>query len=150
MVPEAIQSSDGDMLMNLDVFDMFPSIESADRRFAFLHRVLRGEFPCFDGTIKALRLPAAHLAALRFLRLAIPRLFVNEGLSNPVTPDPGAWRRRDLPSSWGSLKGLFAQVLRPRWDRRFRPLQNADTAPDHYTTKATHDKMRFRGCIAWL
>ena len=39
-----------------------------------LHRVLRGEFPCFNGTIKALRLPATRLAALRCLRLAIPRL----------------------------------------------------------------------------
>jgi hypothetical protein len=72
-VPEAIQSSCGDMLRNLDVFRVFPSIESADRCLAFLHRVLRGEFPCFNGTIKALRLPAAHLASLRFLRLAIPR-----------------------------------------------------------------------------
>ena len=53
-VPEAIQSSHGDMLLNRDVFDMFPSIESVGRRFASLHRVLRGEFPCFDGTIKAL------------------------------------------------------------------------------------------------
>ena len=61
------------MLRNLDVFRMFPSIESAGRRLAFLHRVLRGEFPCFNGTIKALRLPAAHPAALRFLRLAVPR-----------------------------------------------------------------------------
>ncbi len=52
---------------------MFPSIESAGRRFAFLHRVLRGEFPCFNSTIKALRLPAAHPAALRCLRLAVPR-----------------------------------------------------------------------------
>ncbi len=59
-VPEAIQSSDVDMLMNLEVFGMFPSIESVGRRFAFLHRVLRGEFPCFNSTIKALRLPAAH------------------------------------------------------------------------------------------
>jgi hypothetical protein len=33
------------MLMNLDVFGMFSSIESVDRRFAFLHRVLQGEFP---------------------------------------------------------------------------------------------------------
>ena len=74
MVPEAIRSSYGDMHKNLDVFNMYPSIESAGRRFAFLHRVLRGEFPCFNGTIKALRLPAARLAALRFLRLAIPRL----------------------------------------------------------------------------
>jgi len=74
MVPEAIRSSYGDMLTNHDVFDMFPSIESVGRRFASLHRVLRGEFPCFDGTIKALRLPAAHPAALRCLRLAVPRL----------------------------------------------------------------------------
>ena len=74
MVPEAIQSSYGDMLTNLDVFHMFPSIESVGRRLAFLHRVLRGEFPCFNGTIKALRLPAARPTALRFLRLAVPRL----------------------------------------------------------------------------
>jgi hypothetical protein len=52
---------------------MFPSTGSVGRRFASLHRVLRGEFPCFSSTIKALRLPAARLAALRFLRLAIPR-----------------------------------------------------------------------------
>ncbi len=53
---------------------MFPSIDSADRRFAFLHWVLQGEFPSFDGTIKALRLPAVRPTALRFLRLAVPRL----------------------------------------------------------------------------
>ena len=82
----------------LDLPDMFPSIDSADRRFAFLHRVLRGEFPCFSGTIKALRLPATHLAALRFLRLAIPRLHSfsfaprrtskppRPGVGNPVSP----------------------------------------------------------------
>jgi hypothetical protein len=46
-------------LKNLDVFNMFPSIESAGRRFAFLHWVLRGEFPSFNGTIKALRNPTA-------------------------------------------------------------------------------------------
>ena len=33
----------------------------------------RVEFPGFLGTIKALRLPAALPAALRFLRLAVPR-----------------------------------------------------------------------------
>ena len=58
-VPEAIRSSDVDMRMNLDVFGMFPSVDSVDRRFAFLHRVLRGEFPCFYGTAKTLRRPAA-------------------------------------------------------------------------------------------
>ena len=31
-------------------------------------------FPGFIGTMRVLRLPAAHLAALRFLRLAVPRL----------------------------------------------------------------------------
>ena len=59
MVPEAIRSTYVDMLKNLDVFNMLPSIESAGRRFAFLHWVLQGEFPSFDGTIKALRRPAA-------------------------------------------------------------------------------------------
>ena len=58
-VPEAIQRSDVDMLRNLDVFGMFPSVESAGRRFAFLHWVLQGEFPSFSGTIKALRHPTA-------------------------------------------------------------------------------------------
>jgi hypothetical protein len=61
------------MCKNLDVFNMLPSIESVGRRFAFLHRVLQGEFHCFDGSIKALRLPDAHPAALRFLRLAVPQ-----------------------------------------------------------------------------
>ena len=32
-----------------------------------------GRFPRFRGNMKALRLPAAHLASLRFLRSAIPR-----------------------------------------------------------------------------
>ena len=79
---------------------MFPSIGSVGRRFAFLHRVLRGEFPCFNSTIKALRLPAAHPAALRFLRLEVPQrplvVFAlrrtsappKPGVGHPVTP-PG-------------------------------------------------------------
>ena len=33
----------------------------------------RCRFPRFDGTIRMLRLPAFHSAALRFLRLAVPR-----------------------------------------------------------------------------
>jgi hypothetical protein len=73
MVPKAIRSSYGDMRENLDVFSMFPLIGSAGRRFASLHRVLWDKFPCFHGTIEALRLPTVRLAALRFLRLAIPR-----------------------------------------------------------------------------
>ena len=91
----------------------FPSIKSAGRRFASLHRVLRGEFPCFRGTIKALRLPAAHPAALRCLRLAVPQrplvLFAprrtsappRPGVGDPVSPAGTSLRKRqDLPSSW--------------------------------------------------
>ena len=51
---------------------MFPSIDSVDRRFAFLHWVLRGEFPTFNGTIKTLRHPTAISPHFVFLRLAIP------------------------------------------------------------------------------
>ncbi len=113
LVPEAIRSSYGDMRENLDVFSMFPSIRSAGRRFASLDRVLRGEFPCFDGTIKALRLPAVHPAALRCLRLAVPQrplvLFAprrtsappKPGVGDPVSPAGTSLRKRqDLPSSW--------------------------------------------------
>jgi hypothetical protein len=98
-LPEAIQSISGDMLTNLDVFDMFHLIGSAGRRFASLHRVLRGEFPCFVGTIKALRLPAACPAALRCLRLAVPRLHSLGSLLG------GRVRRRGLE--------LFTRWLRP-------------------------------------
>ena len=42
--------------------------------FPSLHRVLWDQFPGFVSTMRVLRLPAAHPAALRFLRLAVPRL----------------------------------------------------------------------------
>jgi hypothetical protein len=103
------------MRRSLDVLHMFPSIKSAGRRFASLHRVLRGEFPCFDGTTKALRLPAARLAALRCLRLAVPQRPLvrfalwrtsappKPGVGDPVTPAGISLRRRqDIPSSWGT------------------------------------------------
>ena len=115
VVPVAIRSTYVDMLKNLDVFNMLPSIESAGRRFAFLHWVLQGEFPSFNSTIKALRLPATHLAALRFLRLAIPRLHSlsllldgrvqppRPGVGNPASPSGMLPRKQqDLPSSWGT------------------------------------------------
>ena len=78
MVPEAIRTTYVDMCKNLDVFDMFPSIESAGRRFAFLHWVLRGEFPSFNGTIKALRHPTAispHFVSFAWRYLGCHSLF---------------------------------------------------------------------------
>ena len=112
--PVAIPSSSGDMRKNLDVFNMFPSMEPAGRRFASLHRVLRGEFPCFHGTIKALRLPDARPAALRCPRLAVPRLarcfapaatragVAGLELVTRCSSRELPWRRQDLPSSWGT------------------------------------------------
>jgi len=82
-----------DRLRNLDVFHLFPSRGSAGRRFASLPRVLRGEFPCFSGTLKALRLPAARPAALRCLRLAVPQRslvrFAPRRTSAPPKPGVG-------------------------------------------------------------
>jgi hypothetical protein len=127
---------------NLNVLDMFPSIGSAGRRFAFLHRVLRGEFPCFNGTIKALRLPTAHPAALRCLRLAVPRLHSLFSL-----PD-GRVRRRGLelvtrylqpgfaeettgpPKFLGNLNCPFAHVpIRRRWDCSHQTVHSAAAWP---------------------
>ncbi len=97
------------------MLDMFPSIGSAGRRFASLHRVLQGVFPCFNGTIKALRLPAARPAALRFLRLAVPRLHSlcslldgrvrrrgRELVTRYLHPGICRGNELDLPSSWGT------------------------------------------------
>jgi hypothetical protein len=111
------------MRMNLDVFSMFPSGEPAGRRFASLHRVLRGEFPCFNGTIKALRLPAARPTVLRCLHRAVsPRPLVlfgprrtsapqRPGVVNPVSPAGISRRRRqDLAGSLWNLYCPFAHV----------------------------------------
>ncbi len=58
--------------------DVFPGPGSNIRRplsvFPSLHRVPRDQFPGFISTMRALRLPVAHPAALRCLRLAVPRL----------------------------------------------------------------------------
>jgi hypothetical protein len=149
------------MLTNLNVFDMFPSIESAGRRFASLHRVLRGEFPCFNGTIKALRLPAAHPAALRFLRLAVPRFhslrslpgrrvgrrglelvtrYLQPGVAEETTGSPKFLGNPDCP--FAHVQSTPAGLL----------------APDHYDAAAwplVCEKQRlprkvFRRSIAWL
>ena len=58
--------------------DVFPGPGSNIRHplsvFPSLHRVPRDQFPGFIGTMRVLRLPAVHPTALRFLRLAVPRL----------------------------------------------------------------------------
>ena len=121
------------MRENLDVFNMFPSVESAGRRFASLDRVLRGEFPCFDGTIKALRLPAARPAALRCLRLAVPQRSLvrfaprrtsappKPGVGNPVTPAGIiAEETAGSPRFPGNPDCPFAMFSRRRQDRGYQ------------------------------
>ena len=139
---------------------MFPSIGSAGRRFAFLHRVLRGEFPCFTGTIKALRLPAAHPAVLRYLRLAVPRCHsLCSLLGGRVTAEAWSWSpgssSRDVaeetagsPKFLGNPKCPFAHV---------QSTPAGPLAPDHYGAAAwplVCEKQRlprkvFRRSIAW-
>ena len=148
-VPVAIRPSSVDMRENLDVFNMFPSVESAGRRFASLDRVLRGEFPCFFGTIKALRLPAVHPAALRCLRLAVPPrplvLFAprrtsappKPGVVIPVSPAGSSLRKRqDLPGSWGTPSVRSPCSVDAGRTARTRPLRCSSTAPGIRKAKA--------------
>src|SRR4051794_25220066 len=89
-----------------------------------------GPVPPLHGYYEVLRLPVARLAALRFLRLAIPPvrpLFVPDSPGRGAVDRPGVghpalpsgfkeWRRQGLPSSRGTLV-IIRPVLRPRRDR---------------------------------
>src|SRR5262249_8093978 len=88
-----------------------------------------GTVPPVRRYYEALRLPDVRLAALRFLRLAIPSLrpsFVPDGPGHGAVDRPGVgqpglrpasrWRRQGLPSSRGALM-IVRHVLRPRWDQ---------------------------------
>ena len=151
--PEAIRSSYGDMRRNLDVLRKFPSIESAGRRFASLNRVLRGEFPCFDGTIKALRLPAARPAALRCLRLAVPRLHSFGSLLRRTSApqearswSPGGSRRdvprkrQELPSSWGTPIVRLPMFSRLRRDCTRQTITARQRGPWYPKSKGSHER----------
>ncbi len=83
--------------------------------FPSLHRVLRDQFAGFIGTMKVLRLPAAHPTALRCRRLAVPRLHSlrslldgrvrrrgQELVTRYLHPGIDRGDELDLPSSWGT------------------------------------------------
>jgi len=146
--------------------DVFPGPGSNIRHplsvFPSLHRVLRDQFPGFIGSMKVLRLPVAHLAALRFLRLAIPRMHSLCSLLG------GRVRRQGLE--------LLTRYLRPgccRGSNRIsqvpgepqlsvctcsNPTPAGLLAPDHYGAAAwplVEQRQRlprkvFRSSIAWL
>ena len=73
-------------------------------------------FPRFNGTIKALRLPAGLPAALRFLRLAVPRERgandVGPGVGQPGTPSgTSSAETAGSPKFLGNLDCPFAMFL---------------------------------------
>jgi hypothetical protein len=153
MVPEAIRSSYVDMRKNLDVFSMFPSISSVGRRFASLHRVLRGEFPCFDGSIKALRHPAARPAALRCLRLAVPQAFTrsvrspaDECAAEAWSWSPGSSGRDFAEETTGSPKFLgnpkcpFAMFSRRRQDCGHQTITVPQRGPWYVKSRGSRER----------
>jgi len=119
-------------------------------------------FPRFYGTIKALRLPAALPAALRFLRLAVPRehsCFACSAWRSAPTPSlelvtrylrPGLlpWRRQDLPSSWGAPIPVCSCSSTPAGRRV--PDQNGTLAWPPLRERRRRRQEDFRGSLAWL
>ena len=133
-----------------------------------LHWVQEGLFPPLQRYDQRLRLPAAPLAALRCLHLAIPplrRMFallgrrrVTGGSGELVIRFPSRrsrWKRRGLPGSWGTLM-IIARALRPQQDRprSVGPRETRPTRPPLMTTTKTPGDFRFRGSITrpltWL
>ena len=122
--------------------------------FPSLHRVLRDQFPGFIGTMRVLRLPAAHPAALRFLRLAVPRLHSlrfaprrtsappRPGVGHPVSPAGNLPRRRqDLPSSWGiSIVRLHMFSTDAGRTACTRPLRCSSVALGMCKSKGSHER----------
>src|SRR5210317_2471772 len=124
-----------------------PNIRHPLSVFPSLHRVPRDQFPGFIGTMRVLRLPAAHPTALRFLRLAVPRLHSLLSLLG------GRVRRRGLElvtrylrpglseETTGSLKFLgnpncpSAHVPRRRQDCLHQTIQCSSVALGHRKAK---------------
>src|SRR4051794_18722406 len=146
--------------MGLDVPGVVPAFW-ARRGTPFAPLGPGGPVPQFQRYYEVLRLPAVRLAALRFLRPAIPSLrprFVPDGPGREAADRPGVgkpgpgrhsrWRRRGLPSSRGTLVSI-RPVLRPRCDRTgsLGPCVACPARPPRLTkARAHHD--RFRGSIA--
>jgi hypothetical protein len=152
-VPATIRASSVDRCRSLDVLPRFPSPGSAGRRLASLPRVLRGEFPCFGGTIKALRFPAARPAALRCLRLAVPQrplvLFAPRRTSVPPGPGVGhpvapagiiAEETTGSPKFPGNPDCPFALFSRRRQDCGHQTGTVPQRGPWYVNSKGSHER----------
>lgn len=106
-------------------------------------------FPRFDGTIKALRLPAAHPAAFRFLHLAVPRDHaafapvvaargnLGPGVGHPVSPSGlTSVETTGSPKFLGAPIPLCTCSQTPAGHGIPDRLRNACVAPAIGTTKA--------------
>ena len=125
--------------------------------------LVRVKFPGFLGTIKALRLPAVPPAALRFLRLAVPR---EHACFAPGTaawgsvaglglvtryPHPGFLRGDDRISQVpGDPRFPSAHVLRPRPVETFQTDYGTLAWPPMSERRRHRRQNAFRGSIAWL
>ena len=107
----------------------FPRLSLTDDASLPLHRVLQGEFPCFNGTIKALRRPAAippHFVSFVWQYLGCTRCFapkrtsepLGPGVGDPVSPAGSSPRsEQDSPKFLGNHDCPFAHVpIRRRQD----------------------------------
>src|SRR5262249_28943447 len=116
-------------------------------------RVLRGEFPRFGGTLQALRLPAAHPAALRCLRWAGPRASPRSFRSPADECTAGAWSgspgisgRHFAEETTGSPRFLgnpdcpFALVRRRRQDRGHQTIAVPRRGPRYPNSKGSHER----------
>ncbi len=130
---------------------MCPFNGSMIRRPASLHRVRRGPFPGFCSTIRTLRLPADHPAALRRLRLAVPPSHPVVRSDRPEMGQPigqecfGCGHPPDRalsvestgsPKFLGSPHGSFAVLSDPGRPASPRPLRDGCAALASDTTKA--------------
>ena len=109
----------------------------------------RVPFPCFISTIRALRLPAVHPAALRLLRLAVPPVCTFFAPANAAhgAREPGGFGCRVPPSGMTSGNNRASHVpggppcasallSDPGRIDPVRPPRRADVAPANSTTKA--------------
>ena len=138
-------------LPNFEAFVVFPKYGSMIRRLAFLHWLQRGEVRQLQRYYQDAMTPCRRPAALRFLRLAVPRM--HSLLSLPagrvrrlglelVTRylQPGFRRgaNRVLPSSWGtSVIRLHMFQTDAGRTACTRPIKCSSVAPGHRKAEAS-------------
>jgi len=131
-----------------------PNIRHPLSVFPSLHRVPRDRFPGFIGTMRVLRLPAVHLAALRCLRLAVPRWHSRDfaprrpsapprpGVGHPVSPS-GNLRgdKAGPPKLLGNPNCPFAHVpIRLRQDCLHQTTTAQQHGPWYFKSKGSHER----------